>query len=89
MAEQLFYGQEQSIHALNFKPAGFDWAAQEYEQAARAEVHVAVAPAAEMSRAEMRERMSALANQLEQTWTYHPVMLSDEMNSVAGDALEN
>ena len=88
LAEQLFYGQKQDTHALNFKTAGFGWAAQEYNQAARAEFHVAVAPAAEVFRAEMRERLGALANQSEQTWTYHPVMLSDEMNSVAGDALE-
>ena len=88
LAEQLFYGQKQGTHALNFKTAGFGWAAQEYNQAARDEVHVAVAQVAEMSRAKMRTVMGALANQSEQTWTYHPVMLSDEMNSVAGDALE-
>ena len=48
--------------------AGFERAAQEYEQAAHGEVHVAVAQATEMSRVE--------------------VMSLDQMNSVAGDALD-
>ena len=35
------------------------------------------------------ERLSALENQAEQTWTSHQVMLLYEMNSIAGDELEN
>ena len=53
--------------------SGFERAAQEYEQAAHDEVHVAVAQATEMSRAEMRERMGALENHAAQTWTSHQV----------------
>ena len=41
-----------------------------------------------MSRAELRYRMGALEQRAEQSWTSHQVMLLDEMNSVAGDALE-
>ena len=51
--------------------SGFERVAQEYEQAARDEVHVAVAQAADKSRAEIWERMVALENQAEQTWTSH------------------
>ena len=54
-------------------------------QAARDEVHVAVAHATEMSRAEMRERLGATENQGKQTWTSHQVTLLSEMSSVAGD----
>ena len=42
-----------------------------------------------MSEAEMRERMGALENQEEQTWTEHQVTLLNDMKSVAGDAMEN
>ena len=62
LAAQLVYWQEQGKNALNFQQAGFETAAQEYEQVARDEVHVASAKAA---------------------------VMSGEMNSVAGDALEN
>ena len=54
---QHVYWQDQGRHALNFKQAGVETAAQEHEQAARAEVHVAVAEATEMSKADMRTRM--------------------------------
>ena len=37
----------------------------------------------------MRERMGALENQAEATWTSHHVTLVNEMKSVASDALEN
>ena len=37
----------------------------------------------------MRERMGALENQAEQTWTSHRVTLLNKINSVAGDALDN
>ena len=41
LAEQTcFTGQEQGRHALNFQQANFERAAQEYDQAARDEVHV-------------------------------------------------
>ena len=60
MAEQHVYWQEQGRQALNFQQSGFERADQEYEQAARVEVHVAVAQTTVMSRAEMRERMDAL-----------------------------
>ena len=33
--------------------------------------------------------MGALENQAEQTWTSHQATLLNEMNDVAGDALEN
>ena len=77
---------EQGRNAVNFQQAGFERAAQEHEQAACDEVHVTVAQATEMFRAEFRTRMGALGNQSEQTWTSHPVVLQIEMNSVAGDA---
>ena len=54
LAEQQFYWQEQGRQDLNFQQAGFERAAQEYEQAARDEVHIAVAQASDMSKAEMR-----------------------------------
>ena len=69
LAEQHVYWLEQGRHALNFKQAGIERAAQEHEQAARDKVHAALAQATEMSRAEMRERMGALENQTEQTST--------------------
>ena len=68
--------------------AGFERAAQEYEQAAHGEVHVAVAQATEMSRVDMLARVSALHHRGEQSWTSPQVMSLDQMNSVAGDALE-
>ena len=37
----------------------------------------------------MRERVGALENQAEQTWTSHQVTLLNEMTSVPSDALEN
>ena len=90
LAEQHVCWQEQGRQSLNFQQAGFESAAQEYEQAARYEVHVVVALTTEMSRAEMRERMGALESKAEQTWTSHQVVLLNEMNnSVAGDALVN
>ena len=64
-------------------------ATQEYEHATRDEVDVAVAQTTEMSRAEKRERMGALENQADQTWTSHQVTSLNEMNSVATDALES
>ena len=70
-AVQHVYWQERGRNALNFQHAGFGRVAQEYEQTARDEVHVAVPQASEMSRAEMRETMGALENQAEQTWTSH------------------
>ena len=73
LAEQHIYWQEQGRHALNFQQASFERAAQEYEQAARDEVHVALAQDTEMSGAEMRERLEAVENQAEQTWTAHQV----------------
>ena len=68
---------------------GFERAAQEYEQEARDEVRVAVTQHTEMSRAEIRESMRALENQAEQTWTSHQNTKLNEMNGVAGEALEN
>ena len=81
LAEQHVYWLEQGRNALNFQQADFERAAQEYEQAARDEVHVAVAQATEMSRAEMRKRKA------KKTWTSHQVMLLSEVNR-AGDAME-
>ena len=49
----------------------------------------AVAQVTEICRAVLRERMDALDNQAEQTWTSHQVTLLDEMDGVAGDALES
>ena len=56
LAEQHVSLQEQSRHAWKFKHEGFQRAAQEHEQAVRDEVHVAVAHATGMSRAENEER---------------------------------
>ena len=42
-----------------------------------------------MLRTEMLARMSALTQRAEQFWTCHQVSPLDEMNSVAGNALEN
>ena len=47
-AEQHVHWQEQGRKALNFQQAGFETAAQQHEQAARDEVHVAVAQATEI-----------------------------------------
>ena len=77
------------IGRVNLQQAVFERVAQEYEQAARDEVHVAGAQATEMSGAELRRRMGALENQTEQTWTFHRLVLWHEMNSAASDALEN
>ena len=88
LTEQHVYWQEQSRNALSSQQAGSERAAQACERAARVEVHVAVAQATDMSRAEMWTRMCVLANQAGQTWTSHQVSLLSEMNSVAGDALE-
>ena len=41
-----------------------------------------------MSGAEVRERMGGLKNQAQPAWTSHQFTLLNEMNSVAGDALE-
>ena len=49
---------------MNVSQAGSERTAEEYEQAARDEVHGAVAQASEMSIAEIRERMT-------QTWNSH------------------
>ena len=87
--EQHVYCQEQGGHALNFQQAGFEGAVQEYDQAVCGEVHVALAQATDMPRAEVRERTSALENQAEQTWTSHQIMFLNEMNGAAGDALDN
>ena len=38
----MFIGESNAENALNFQHGGFDRTAQEYEQAARDEVHVAV-----------------------------------------------
>ena len=81
LAEQHVYWQEQGRHALNFQQAGLERAAQEYEHTARDEVHVAVAQATEIFRAEMREIMGVFENQAEQTWTSHQVTLLNEMKS--------
>ena len=89
MAEQHVHWQEQGRQAWNFQQAGFERAAQGYVQAARDEVHVAVAQATEMSRAEMREVRRAPKKQVEKTWKSHQGTLLNEMNIVASDALEN
>ena len=44
---------------------------------------------AQASEAVLREIMDALENQAEQTWTSHQVAILDEMDGVAGDALES
>ena len=72
-AEQHVYWQEQGRQAWNFKHASFKSAVQESEQAARDEVHDAVAQATDMSGAETREMMDGLENKAEQTWTSHQV----------------
>ena len=41
-----------------------------------------------MSGAEMREIIGALESQAEQTWSSHQATSLNEMNGVAGDALE-
>ena len=59
-------GRKEGRHALNFKQVGFERAALDHEQAARDEIHAAVARATEMSNAEMGEitgaRKSSRAN---------------------------
>ena len=57
LAEQHVHWQEQGRHTLNFQHTGFEGAPQEYEQASRVEVHVAVAPATAMSCAEIWQIM--------------------------------
>ena len=85
----MFTGRIKAENASDFQRAGFERAAQEYEQAARDEVHVAVAQLTKMFRAELRKRMGALQHQAEQTWTSNQVVFFVcEMNSVAGDALD-
>ena len=81
MAEQHVCWQEQFRNALNVQQPGFERAAQEYEQAVRDEVHVAVAQVAQMSRAEMRTRMGALEIPVQETWTSHKVVLLDWMTT--------
>ena len=61
--------REQGTNALNFQHAGFERAAQEYEQATRDEVYLAVVLATDMSRAETLTIMGAFENEAEQTWT--------------------
>ena len=78
------YWQEQGRHALSLHHAVFERAAHEYEQSGRDEVHVAVA-----RQTEMTERMCTLGNQAEHTRISHQVTLFNEVNGVAGDALEN
>ena len=89
MEGQRVYWQEQGRHVLNLQQARFERATHDYEQAARDEVHAAVAQATERSGAEVRESMGALENEAEQTWTCHQVMFLNEMNSVASVSLEN
>ena len=85
----MFFGRDKGRHALNFQQAGFERAAQEYEQAARDQVHVCSCTCQEqMPREGVRENMCALENQAEQTWTSHQMILLNEMTSVAGDVLE-
>ena len=81
--------EQQGRNALNFQQAGIQRAAQENEPADRGEDHVAVGRATKLSGAEMRTKKGALENQAEQTYTSHQVKLVDEMNVVAGDAVEN
>ena len=70
----IFTGRSKAENASDFQRAGFERAAQEYEQAARDEVHVAVAQLTNMFRAELRKRMGALQHQAEQTWTSNQVV---------------
>ena len=65
LAQRHVYCQEQGRNALNFQQAGCERAAQDFEEAARDEVHVAVAQATEVSGKEMREVMGALDTQAE------------------------
>ena len=58
---------------FEFQHAGSERAGQDFEQAARDVVHVAVAQATAMFSAEMRKRTSALESQAEQTWTSYQV----------------
>ena len=76
LAEPHVSCQEQARNALTVQAAGFERAAQEYEQTARGEVHDAVAQPTERSRAKMLEKMGALENEAQQTCTSHPVALS-------------
>ena len=73
-AEQHVHWREQGRNALNFQRTGFERAAQETEQAARDDVHVAVARASEMSGAERLARMGALEHRTEQSWTSHQII---------------
>ena len=65
-AEQHVQWREQDRNALNSQHSGFVRAAQEYGQARRDEVRVAVAQATEMSSAEMLARMYAVKHREEQ-----------------------
>ena len=67
---------------------GFEGAVQENDEAARGQVHVTAVRTTEISAAEMPATMGALEHRAEQSWSSHLVILSDEMNSVGGDALE-
>ena len=86
LAQRHVHCQEQGRNALNSQQAGCERAAQDFEEAARDEVHVAVAQATEVSGKEMREMMGALDNPAEQNWISHQVSLRDKTNSVAGDS---
>ena len=88
LAEQHVYWREQGRQALKFQKDGFERAAQEYEQVTRDEVTVAVAQATEMSGAELLVRTNAIKQRAQQAWTSHEVTLLNEMNCVAGAALE-
>ena len=74
---------------LGIPQAGYERAAQDCEQAARDEVHVAVAQDIEMSGAEMRE--NAVLSKMNGSKSGLPIKFCylKDMNSVAGDALEN
>ena len=73
LAEQDTGGRD----ALNFHQAGSDTAAQEYEQAARDEVLVAVAHSTERSRAKMLAIMGALERRAEQSWATHEKIIEE------------
>ena len=64
---------------MNFQQAGFGRAAQKYEQAALDEVHVAVAQATVMSRAEMREGVGATSGHFADTHGLTKKSMSDSL----------
>ena len=68
LAVRRVFGLVQGRNALNFQQAGFERAAEEHEQAARDEVHVAVVQATLMFRAEMRERTVNRATRPPKNW---------------------